>query len=178
VIVQAMSMRAAAAVGLVFLTLGLVGLAAAAPLIKAAELREELRAMRVLIAQRERLLLGGSPDGAQLLLAGETTGVQGADLQRYITELVEQNGMRVRSTQVVPDKRDASLTAIGLEANVQGQIGGLRALLYAIETGVPILLVDALAVKVATALQGQPARAVTLDVSLNVRGYGANKEAN
>ena len=137
--------------------------------------------MRELIAQRERFLLAaaGRPtqNGREALLTGETSGTLGAELQRHMIELARQNGLSLRSTQVLPPKRESSLIAVGLELSLHGELPGMRALLHAVETGTPVLFVDALTVKTAASPQaaGKP---VALEITLKVRGYGAGKEGN
>ena len=94
-----------------------------------------------------------------------------------MAELARQNGMSLRSMQVLPPKRDGDLTAIGLEVSLRGEITGLQKLLYTVETGAPVLFVEALSVKSAATPEAT-ARPVALDVTLKVRGYGAAKETN
>jgi general secretion pathway protein M len=177
-------MRSAAAVGLVVLALALALLVAVAPFAQSRVLREEVAGKRELIAQRERFLTAaaGRPTqgGREALLAGESSGALAAELQRHMTELARHNALSLRSTQVVPAKQEANLTVVGLELSLQGEIAGLRTLLYAVETGVPVLFVEALSIKTSTVGQAAQAahKAVALDISLKVRGYGVGKEAN
>jgi general secretion pathway protein M len=163
------------------LVLALAALAAVVPFLRSAALSEEIVAMRDLVAQRERLRFAASgrptQDGRDALLNGESSGILGADLQRRITDLARHNGMALRSTQVLPARRDADLTVVGLEASLHGEIAGLRNLLYAIETGAPVLLVDALSVKTAATPEAGM-RPVALEITLKVRGYGAAKETD
>ena len=174
-------MRSVAAIGFVVLALAVSAILAAAPFARTGALREEIAAMRELVAQRERFLLAaaGRPtqDGREALLAGESSGMLAAELQRHMIELARQNGMSLRSTQVAPAKREPSLTVVGLEVSLQGEVAGLRSLLYAVEVGMPVLFVEGLSVK--TSSTPQPAqKPVSLDISLKVRGYGAGKESN
>jgi hypothetical protein len=177
-------MRSAAAVGLLASALALALLVAAAPFARLGALREEVAAMRDLIAQRERFLTAaaGRPTqgGREALLAGESSGVLAAELQRHMAELARQSNMSLRSTQVLPAKREPYLTVVGLELSLQGEIDGLRTLLYAVETGVPVLFVDKLSVKASAATPAAQAaqKPASLDISLKVRGYGVGKEAN
>ena len=173
--------RRAAALGLFVLALGLATLLAMAPFVRVAALDEEIAAERDLVAQQERLVLAaaGRPTqaGREVLVAGETGGMAGAELQRVIAQLARQNALSLRSTQVAPAKREADLTVLAVEVSLQGGMEGLRALLHALETGAPMLFIDALAIK---SVPQQPTgnRQVVLDVSLKVRGYGAGKDAN
>jgi general secretion pathway protein M len=174
-------LRRATAVGLVALVLALAALAAFAPYARLAALREETAAVTQLVTQQERLLEATArrPSHAQrnVLLAGETSGMAGAELQRVISELARQNGMSVRSTLVTTPKREADATVVGVDVSLQGHMTGLRGFLHAIETGVPILFIETLSIKSAAVYQ--PVRQpMTLDVTLRVRGYGAGKEVN
>lgn len=166
---------------LFILVVALAALAAALPFVKNAALRDEIAVTRELVAQRERLQAAASgtpgPDGRDALLKGDSSGILAADLQRRMAELARQNGMSLRSMQVLPPKRDGDLTAIGLEVSLRGEITGLQTLLYTVETGAPVLFVEALSVKSATTPEAT-ARPVALDVTLKVRGYGAAKETN
>ena len=172
--------RRAVAVGFVVLALGLAALAAIAPFVRMAAVGEEVAAARDLLAQQQRLATAaaGLPThaGRELLIAGESSGIAGAELQRHISELARQNGLSLRSTQVAPAKREGDLTVLSVEASLQGGMEGLRAFLHSLETGAPMLFIDALSVK--SAAEKVIGRAAVLDVSLKVRGYGAGKDAS
>lgn len=172
--------RRTVAVGLVVLALGLAALAAIGPFVRMTAVGEEVVAARDLLTQHQRLATAaaGRPAhaGRELLIAGESSGIAGAELQRLISELARQNGLSLRSTQVTPAKREGDLTVLAVEASLQGGMEGLRAFLHSLETGAPMLFIDALSVK--SAAEKVVGRAAVLDVSLKVRGYGAGKDAN
>lgn len=174
--------RRVVALSLVVLALGLAVLLAIAPFVRITALEEEIAAARDLVAQQERLALAaaGRPTqaGRDVLVAGDSSGMAAAELQRVISELARRNSLSLRSTQVVPAKREADLTVLAVEVSLQGGTEGLRALLHALETGAPMLFIDALAVKSLQQQQPTANRPVQLDVSLKVRGYGAGKDAN
>jgi general secretion pathway protein M len=172
--------RRIVALSLVVLGLALAALVAAAPWVRGAAVREEAAAATDLVAQQERLVLAAAGRPAQagrdVLITGETSGVAAAELQRVIAELARQHALTLRSTQVVPAKREGDLTVLAVEVSLQGGIEGLRALLHALETGAPMLFIDALAVK--TVAQQTVNRPALLDVNLKVRGYGAGKDGS
>jgi len=174
-------LRRMAALSLVVLALGLAALVAAAPFARMAAVGEEIAAVNDLIAQQERLLRATASRPTQaareLLLAGETSGMAGAELQRVMSQLARTNGMSLRSTNVMASKREADFTVIGVDANLHGRTEALRSFFHAIETGVPILFIEALSIKSAAAPQrGQ--QPVSLDVTVRVRGYGVGKEVD
>ena len=171
----------AAALGLVLLALGLAALAALMPFARMAAVGEEIAAVNDQIAQQERLLRAAARRPAHaardMLVAGDTSGLAGAELQRVLTELARRSGLSLRSTHVAPTKREADLAAFGVEVSLQGQMEGLRAFVHAIETGTPILFIETLSIKSVLSYQPVP-QPVSLDVTLRVRGYGAGKEIN
>jgi general secretion pathway protein M len=173
------ALRRVAALGLVLLALVVAALLASAPFAKSGGQHDEIAALRELIVQRERFLLTatGRPtqNGREALLAGETSGILGAELQRHMIELARRNSLAVRSTQVLPPKRESSLIAVGLELSLQGEIAGVRALLHAVETGTPLLFAEALILKTAPSPQAAD-KPIRLEITLKVRGYGASKE--
>jgi general secretion pathway protein M len=175
------STRRIAAIGLVALALMFAATLAVTPFARSAAVREEIASARDLVAQRQRLLAAAAmrpgQDVRDALLAGESSGTLGAELQRHMIELARQNALAVRSTQVAPAKREPALTMVGLELSLQGEIAALRSLLHAVEAGMPVLIVDGLAIKTVPSPQAA-SKPVTLDVSLKVRGYGASKDTN
>lgn len=171
----------AVALGLAVLALGLAALAALAPFAWTAAVGDEIAAVADQIAQQERLLRAAARRPAHaardMLVAGETSGLAGAELQRIVTEQARRSGLSLRSAHVAPTKREADLAAIGVEVSLQGQMEGLRAFIHAIEAGTPILFIETLAVRSVPSYQAVP-QPVSLDVTLRVRGYGAGKEIN
>jgi len=175
------SLSRTAALGLVLLALGLAALAALAPFARMAAVSGEMAAVAELIAQQERLLRAAARRPAHaardMLVGGETSGLAGAELQRVLTELARRSGLSLRSAHVAPPKRESDLAAIGVEVSLQGQTEGLRAFIHALETGTPVLFIEALSIKSAPSYQPVP-QPISLDVTLRVRGYGAGKEIN
>jgi general secretion pathway protein M len=171
----------AAALGLVVLAFALATLAALTPFARMAAVSEETAIVNDQIAQQERLLRAAARRPAHvardMLVAGDTSGLAGAELQRVVSELARRSGLSLRSTHVAPTKREGDLAAIAVEVSLQGQMEGLRGFVHAIETGTPILFIETLSIKSQPSYQpvSQP---VSLDVTLKVRGYGAGKEIN
>jgi general secretion pathway protein M len=174
-------LRRIAALGLVVLALGLAALVAIAPFARMAAVSEEIAASADLVAQQERLMRAAAGRPTQVtrkvFLAGETSGIAGAELQRVISQLARDKGMSLRSAHVTPPKREADLTVVGVDAVLNGRMEALRSLFHAIETGTPILFVETLSIRTVAASQPgqQPA---SLDITLRIRGYGVGKETN
>jgi general secretion pathway protein M len=174
-------LRRIAALSLVGVAIGLAALVAIAPFARMAAVGEEVAAAAELVAQQERLLrvAAGRPAYAtkEVLLAGETSGIAGAELQRVISQLARDKGLSLRSANVTPPKREADLTVVAVDTLLSGHLEALRSLFHAMETGIPILFIETLSIRANTASQSgsQP---VSLDITLRVRGYGAGKDTN
>jgi general secretion pathway protein M len=174
-------LRRALAVGLVVLALGSAAGLAVLPFARLAALSAEIEAATELIAQRERLLAAAlvrpSHGAREALIAGDTGGLAGAELQRIVSELARRSRLSLLSAGVAAPKREADLTVIGADIALQGQLEGLRAFLHAVETGVPVLFIETLSVKASPDYRANP-QPVALEITLKVKGYGAGKEAD
>lgn len=174
-------LRRIAALSLVGVALGLAALFAITPFARMSAVGEEIAAAAELIAQQERLLrvAAGRPTQItkEVFLAGETSGIAGAELQRVISQLASDKGLSLRSAHVTPPKREADLTVVAVDAVLNGRMEALRSLFHAIETGIPILFIETLSIRAMATSQPGPQPA-SLDITLRVRGYGAGKETN
>lgn len=166
--------RRVLAIGLVVTGLGLAGIVAVLPFMHAEAVKQNLAASREQLALEERLRRtpGAKTKSIrrEVLIPGATEGLAGAELQRRVSELARASTLTLRSTQVAPAKREAELTAVSVDASIQGTIDGVRSLLYAIETGDPLLFAEGLSIRTIATPQAQQ-RPIMLDVKLKVRGY-------
>lgn len=174
-------LRRVLAVGLVVAALGFAVVAALLPTLRADAMKQELAAVQEQLAVEERLR---KTPGAtvksirrEVLVPGATDGIAGAELQRRLSEHARTSALTLRSTQIAAPKREANLTAVGVDASLIGTIDGVRSLLHAIETGDPLLFVEGLSIRSIATAPGQQ-RAVTLDIKLKVRGYAVTTQAN
>lgn len=107
---------------------------------------------RQLIAQAPQLqALKARDDRAQplapLLLPGSNSALAGAELQQRLQTLASAHGVRILSLRVRPAEPDGSFERISVDARIQGELAGLRNLLFDIEQGEPYLFVDTLSVR-------------------------------
>lgn len=174
-----------AAIGLLLAVIAALALAAALPYARLAALDGEMARLRPELAELTRRLADGArlqqenralrqDQSADLLLPGAVTGVAGANLQKRIAEVVAANNGHTRSIQVLPPKRDGDLTQIAVSLAFQASIAGLREILFALETGTPLLFVDELAIH-----GPQPSATsatASLQVTMQVSGYIARRE--
>ena len=173
--------RRVLAVGLVMAAMGGAAVAAFVPIMHAEVVRQEIVVGReqLAIAERLRQAPGAKAKSVrrEVLIPGATDGLAGAELRQRVSELARTSTLALRSTQIAPPKREADLTAVSVDSSLQGTIDAVRSLLYAIETGDPLLFVEGLSIRtiVAPAAQQRPA---SLDVKLKVRGYAVTTKAN
>ena len=146
--------RTGALLALSVLVLGLAAMLglAVAPHLGLAALTDETAESRQLLAALETQMTrqaarGGGVDPAALMLRGETPGIAGAALQRQINDHVSAAGGQASSFQLLPPRESGGTTRLALGFAMRIDIGGLRDLLHAIETGEPLLFVDDIAVR-------------------------------
>ncbi len=91
------------------------------------------------------------PDGGRILLDAQTSGLVSAEFQRLLSDRVERVGAVIRRIDVPADGQIAnigdpplgSLERIRLTADIEVLEQSLPDLLYAIEAGSPVMIVDA-----------------------------------
>jgi len=96
-----------------------------------------------------------APLDARLLIAGQTSGLVSAELQRIISDIAISVGASVRSTDVpdsqpvgdVADEAGGKLVRVRLSSEIEVMEQALPDLLYAIETHLPVLVVDAISLR-------------------------------
>jgi general secretion pathway protein M len=76
------------------------------------------------------------------LLAGSTDALAAAGLQDRVQALITENGGRVQSIQSMPGVEEQGLTRITLRVQMTGTTETLLDVLYALESGSPILFID------------------------------------
>jgi hypothetical protein len=92
-------------------------------------------------ASRRGAALTSADDIAPVFIAGNTTGLALAELQRLAGAMAEQNGLVVERTQPLPTEEKDGLAILRMEVETSGSIVGLRGYLHAIETGTPLIFV-------------------------------------
>jgi len=117
--------------------------------------RTELLEERALaLAQRDQDEGKSATDG-RVLVYGDTPGLAVAELQRILTVSTEKSGALLRSVdtpqgETIADSHDAQgnlLQRVRLSAEIEVMEQALPDLLYAIETDIPVMTVDALTLR-------------------------------
>ena len=106
-----------------------------------AALSAELPALRRQVAANVAKISG---DGA--LLAGDSDAIAGANLQTAVQDLASSTGTSLDSAGMLPAQQAGALRRIAMQVNVTATWSALVALLAAIETAHPRMIVDGLSV--------------------------------
>lgn len=110
-------------------------------------------------------------------ISRDTAALASADLQTLIKKTVTDAGGELISTQVIPERKDQQFTRIAVKVRMTGSTVVLREVLYAFETGNPILFVENLNLRPIRIGQphmpgGKPAKIPDrLSVDFDVVGY-------
>ena len=118
---------------------------------------------------------------AKAFLPDTSPGLRAAEMQGAAQKVVSSAGATLRSSRTLPPTTEEGFDSLGVELDLNASINALAALLHAIETAEPVMLVDRLAVQVpengtgAKTTDGQPLLNVTLRLisyarSVAVRG--------
>ncbi len=147
------------AVGLTLLAAAMVWVAAVGPLIGWYQARAEALAQQQQMAARMAALsleipalrkavsaAGLQSAGDQILLAGTTDAIAGANLQSALQDLANQAGTSLDSAALLPVQPAGALRRIGMQVSVTTSLPVLVALLEAIGTARPRMIVSALSI--------------------------------
>jgi general secretion pathway protein M len=172
------------AVGLTFIALTLLWLGVLSPALgwyggRQAQLtaaRQEAAHMAVLRLTLPALRAAVASPAAnaiatQLLLSGNSDDIAGANLQSTLQNLATQTGNSLDSAAMIPPQPVGALRRIGVDVSVTATWPALIALLTAIETAQPRMIVDDLSVTASA--QPDPTQDVPLQASFSVSAFRA-----
>jgi general secretion pathway protein M len=172
----------ALAIGLTICAAALLWLGLATPLIGFYEMRaaqvdqQEQLLARMKILRREipalRQAVGAAglqSDRAQVLLTGNTDVIAGANLQSILHNLAGDAGTNLNSAALLPVRQVGSLRRIGMQVSVTTTWPVLIALLQAIGTARPYMIVDQ--VSLADTIESEPSKETPLQANFTVTGF-------
>lgn len=107
-----------------------------------------------------------------------TTALAAATLQERLRELVARARGVLTSTRVMPEREAGPYTLVSVEARLRLDVAGLQQVVYGLESGERLLLIDQLSVRSLRrgTRRAQPGHN-TLDVQLQVVGFRRVKNA-
>jgi len=179
-----------AALGLLGAILAIVWLGVVGPLLDryrgdretVAFAAEQLPRLRQLASQTELLRaeldrIARDPAGQTRLLGGTSEALAGAELQNRVARDAAGHRITVRSAQVLPSLVEEGFRRITVRVTLEGNLSGLRELLYDIETAQTFLFVSDLEIRsrsggrVILRREGQPQLDEVLAVRMDIHGY-------
>jgi hypothetical protein len=142
------------------------------------------------LGQKEAILAGLESARAQIqaqepkLLSGDTASVSASDLQETVQAMAAREGTQVITTRVLNPEPAGSVSKIGLQLEIGGQIHQIVNLIKSIESSPKLLTIDEINVRSLFRPVGFPqtpglaqAPAQNLRISLMVSGYARAKAA-
>jgi ACT domain-containing protein len=142
------------------------------------------------LGQKDAILAGLESARAQIqaqepkLLSGDTASVNASDLQETVQAMAAREGTQVITTRVLNPEPAGSVSKIGLQLEIGGQIHQVVNLIKSIESSPKLLMIDEINVRSLFRPVGFPqppglaqAPAQNLRVSLMVSGYARAKAA-
>lgn len=90
---------------------------------------------------------------AAAFLNAQTSGLAGAQLESYISQLAAQQSAALISSGIEPDDRAGPADAVRVQATLNIPYEKLQAFLYRIETGTPYVFVDQITLQPASETQ-------------------------
>jgi len=134
---------------------------------------DALEALKVRLAALNAGSGEARADAASVFLLGETEALAGAALQRLVATTVENAGGRLEESEISrPEGPEGEPGAVSLRVSFDADIVALQRILFELETGAPILILQALTIEAKeAATSGEGDESPTLSVVMLVRGY-------
>jgi general secretion pathway protein M len=109
---------------------------------------------------------GEAPQGTPYL-EGDSLTIAGAALQKRVTSAIEEDGGTVLSSQIELQPEESATDRVSLLISFEVEQEGLQKILYNLEAGAPLLLIDRLAIQSPSSAQEQSTR---LRITMSVTG--------
>jgi general secretion pathway protein M len=110
---------------------------------------------------------------ARHFLKSASPALAASELQELVTVILEQNGGKLSSIQILPHKDDGPYRQISLSLQFNAQLSAVKAVLHALESARPYLFIDNMTIRVPNPL-GQPKEFINdpeLIVQFDLTGY-------
>jgi hypothetical protein len=112
----------------------------------------------------------GSPGFADVWFRAETPGLAAAAFQKVTSDTLAASGLIVGSMEMRPGERDTGAMTIAI--GMTGSMSALGRALYQLETGTPLMIVDALEIEEAHAPQQKSAgKPVMLSIHMTLEAF-------
>jgi general secretion pathway protein M len=143
-----------------------------------AELSERLAAYRAAAAARGALEAAmeerrRSAASRRYFLAERSPALAAAEIQGLVKRAVEQARGELVSIQVLGTQSEESLSELAVRVRARGDVGALQKMLHGLEAGLPVLIVNNLAVESGAGVAGPPGRAPAKDLLISFEASGS-----
>lgn len=169
------------AVGLLVAVIAIFSVVVIAPIVsKGMELHEtknalvfKLQKYQRILARKEAVTEGMDKIKAQHLSQGYfntqgTGALASADVQEFIKRAIVDAGGQLTSTQALPVSNKDGFSRIMVKVRMTGNIEELRAVLYKMETSVPLIIVDQIDIRPVRGIRNRRTRQIESSNELNV----------
>lgn len=178
-----------AAVGLLVVLLGLFYLVLVAPVVALyREYHDDIAAEEERVVRYERVAGKAKQIERQLAqidrqisgqergyLKGNTRSLAAAEMQDHVKRVVESNGGRLNSIQILPGKEneEEKSAPVSLKVQMTGSTETVQKVFYHLESGLPRLFLDQVYLRGRAGYQFRPGRpqADELDIRFTLQGY-------
>jgi general secretion pathway protein M len=86
-------------------------------------------------------------DAKRFYLKSSGPALAASEVQQAVQEIINANGLKIESTQIVPHKDEDAFRRISVSLKVRGKLPDLQACLFNIESGMPWLFVHNLIIR-------------------------------
>lgn len=106
-------------------------------------------------------------------LSGRTPSLAAAGLQNHLKAIIEASGGQLITSSDLPSANEEKLTRVATSLRLKAQTEGLREILYAIETQLPLIFIDKLSVRGLSfySPRATPNTEPMLDIQLDLSGF-------
>ncbi len=111
-----------------------------------------------------------------LMLAGETIGIAGANLQKQITQYISKYKGEATTFQVLSPKQEENVTRVSMNITLTADVVGLQNILHELETGLPLIFIDNIIINGENITDRSPYEPVKLNITMQVSGFVATQK--
>ncbi|MGH8644598.1 MAG: type II secretion system protein GspM [Gammaproteobacteria bacterium] len=147
---------------------------AQAQLAKLIQLAQSRKAIENRLAEFRRTDTSG-----RYYLSGRTPSLAAAGLQNHLKAIIETSGGQLITSSDLPSTNEEKLTKVATSLRLKAQTEGLREILYATETQLPLVFIDKVSVRGLSFYSPRltPNTEPMLDIQLDLSGFARVAEA-
>lgn len=141
------------------------------------QVRAFLRRAEAAAGKREPLKaalakLKQSDDADGGFLKGTNDSLAAAHIQNRVKTVLDAAQGDLKSTQILPSKKDGNLTRVGVRVQMSGSIAAVQKVLYSLESGAPFLFTENLEIRTRPVVRGAGPRRDESTVDMRFEAYG------